>query len=141
MQQFLLENSPAAYKKYTQSQKLIKGGWATFGIGTSIGLSSLIAVGIGIRPFYEYHRNSNGVWQQEEFENIHNAYRIAQAYCISASSVGGGIVLCSVPMLSIGYHRQNHAYEMYNYEQKNKQPQLSLGVQASENGIGLALQF
>ena len=56
-------------------------------------------------------------------------------------SIGCSIVLSSIITLPIGYHRQNHAYELYNYEQKKKQPQLSLGVQASQNGIGLALSF
>ena len=32
-------------------------------------------------------------------------------------------------------------YNTLSDEQKKKQPQLSLGVQASENGIGLALSF
>ncbi len=142
LQQFLLENSPAAYKKYTQSQKLIKGGWATFSVGTTIALSSLIAVGIGLRPYPNEYWDKWAPEQQEEYRNkMQNTYSIATIYWISAISVGGGIILCSVPMLSIGYHRRNHAYEMYNYEQKKKQPQLSLGVQASENGIGLALQF
>ncbi len=142
LQQFLLENSPAAYKKYTQSQKLIKGGWATFSVGTTVALSSLIAVGIGLRPYPNEYWDKWAPEQQEEYrEKRQNTYSIATIYWISAISVGGGIILCSVPMLSIGYHRRNHAYEMYNFEQKKKQPQLSLGMQASENGIGLALQF
>ena len=140
LQQFLLENSPAAYKKYTQSQKLIKGGWATFGIGTAIGLSSLIAVGIKLND-RQFRSENFHKWTPEQEEAYHQRQWITSIYWLSAVSVGGGIVLCSVPMLSIGYHRQNHAYEMYNYEQKKKQPQLSLGVQASEKGIGLALQF
>ena len=140
LQLFLQENSPAAYKKYTQSQKLIKGGWATFSVGTTIGLSSLIAVGIKLND-RQFRDENFHKWTLEQEEAYNKRQMITSIYWLSAVCVGGGIVLCSVPMLFVGYHRQNHAYELYNYEQKKKQPQLSLGVQASENGIGLALQF
>lgn len=127
LQLFLQENSPAAYKKYMANQKLITAGWATFGIGTGVMLSSPFAVIV-------YLKHSSD-WQDKRS-------RAAWAYWISALGAGGLVVgAVAIPLLSVGYHRQNHAYELYNYEQKKKQPQLSLGVQASENGIGLALQF
>ena len=127
LQLFLQENSPAAYKKYMANQKLITAGWTTFGIGTGVMLSSPFAVIV-------YLKHSSD-WQDKRS-------RAAWAYWISALGAGGLVVgAVAIPLLSVGYHRQNHAYEIYNYEQKKKQPQLSLGVQASENGIGLALSF
>ena len=127
LQLFLQENSPAAYKKYMANQKLITAGWTTFGIGTGVMLSSPFAVIV-------YLKHSSD-WQDKRS-------RAAWAYWISALGAGGLVVgAVAIPLLSVGYHRQNHAYEIYNYEQKKKQPQLSLGVQASQNGIGLALSF
>ena len=113
LQLFLQENSPAAYKKYTQSKKMITAGWWMFGGGMGIFGSGMLMM------FYN------------------DTYWLG----VGTLSIGCSIVLSSIITLPIGYHRQNHAYELYNYEQKKKQPQLSLGVQASENGIGLALQF
>lgn len=120
LQQFLLENSPAAYKKYTQSQKMITAGWWMFGGGMSIFCSGMLIMGF-----------------TNSYTSTHNIY-VAGAVL---TGIGPVFVASAIVILPIGYHRQNHAYEMYNYEQKKKQPQLSLGVQASENGIGLALQF
>jgi hypothetical protein len=127
LQLFLQENSPAAYKKYTQSKKLITAGWWMFGGGMGIFGSGMLMMFYGDRM--KRLEEDNMVWD--------NIYWLG----VGTLSIGCSIVLSSIITLPIGYHRQNHAYEIYNYEQKKKQPQLSLGVQASENGIGLALQF
>lgn len=120
LQLFLQENSPAAYKKYTQSKKMITAGWWMFGGGMSIFCSGMLIMGF-----------------TNSYTSTHNIY-VAGAVL---TGIGPVFVASAIVILPIGYHRQNHAYELYNYEQKKKQPQLSLGVQASENGIGLALQF
>ena len=115
LQLFLQENSPAAYKKYTQSKKMITAGWIMLGGGMAAFGSGMSMMCFG---------QGNTYWSG-----------------VGILSIGCSIVLSSIITLPIGYYRQNHAYELYNYEQKKKQPQVSLGVQASENGIGLALQF
>ena len=128
LQQFLLENSPAAYKTYTQNQKMITVGWITFGIGTATlcsGMTIFYLAGF-VEYFSEYGRTT-----------AHNIW----AGSIAMSSISLPVIICSSIMIRIGYSHRAHAYEVYNYEQQKKQPQVSLGVQASENGIGLALQF
>lgn len=115
LQQFLFTNSPNAYRKYMDSQKLIKTGWWMFG-------TSVVAMGTG--TLFIFITTS---WDE--------------AKLIIPYTVGSIAFASAATLIPIGYFRRCHAYEMYNYEQKKKQPQLSLGVQASENGIGLALQF
>ena len=114
LQLFLQENSPAAYKKYTQSKKLITAGWCMFG-------TSVVAMGTGTLFIITTS------WDEAAY--------------IIPYTVGSIAFASAATLIPIGYFRRYHAYELYNYEQKKKQPQLSLGVQASENGIGLALQF
>ena len=114
LQLFLQENSPAAYKKYTQSKKLITAGWWMFG-------TSVVAMGTGTLFIITTS------WDEAAY--------------IIPYTVGSIAFASAATLIPIGYFRRYHAYELYNYEQKKKQPQLSLGVQASENGIGLALQF
>lgn len=116
LEAFLKENNTNAYKKYTDSQKLINVGWGLFGFGTAVLVSAELTL----------------IWPGDI------DYLTGCAICCFSSFA---IILPSIIMLPIGYQRRNHAYELYNYDQKKKQPQLSLGVQASENGIGLALSF
>ena len=115
LQQFLFTNSPNAYRKYMDSQKLIKTGWWMFG-------TSVVAMGTG--TLFIFITTS---WDEAAY--------------IIPYTVGSIAFASAATLIPIGYFRRYHAYEMYNYEQKKKQPQLSLGMQASENGIGLALQF
>ena len=121
LQVFLQENSPQAHKKYMESQKLIKSAWAIFGVGSGVMLSSFIGLG------HQLGAAGDSTW--------------GWPYYISALSVGSTLMTIAIPILGVGYHRRNHAYEVYNMQQKKSQPQLSLGVQANENGIGLALSF
>lgn len=59
---------------------------------------------------------------------------------IAFISTGGLIMLTSsTPLLSIGYKRYHQSFDMINAQ--NNQPKLSLNLQASQNGIGLALNF
>ena len=120
---FLQENGPTTYKKYLQSQKLIKGGWVVMGLSSIFILPNAIVI-----P--KWDRTPGG----EKARKLRN-------YWESTLCIGGTFIAASIPILSVGYHRRNNAYKMYNLEQKMQQPQLSLGMQASENGIGLALQF
>ena len=54
--------------------------------------------------------------------------------------LGSAAIATSVPLLCVGYKRQKNAINMFN-EQNNQQPALTLNLQASQNGIGLALNF
>lgn len=121
-QAFLLENSPAAYKRWLKGHKTIKAGWTMLGISSVLMIYDAIAIPI---------------WDRTPGKK---AYKMKILWSC-ASAIGGALILASIPCFGAGAYYKNHAYEIYNYEQKKKQPQVSLGVQASENGIGLALQF
>lgn len=55
--------------------------------------------------------------------------------------IGGGILTAaSIPLLSIGYGMNNNIHKRYN-EQAQEQTKLTLNIQCSQNGIGVALNF
>lgn len=115
---FLMNNDREAFLKYMKSQQLIYAGW-----GTMIG-GALCFVAMGVCIHYESYYKSE------------NCYI---AWC-SLVGIGCAAVTTSIPLLCIGYTRQKNSINMFN-GQNNQQPALSLNLQASQNGVGLALNF
>lgn len=115
---FMQKNDREAYLKYMQSQQLIYAGW-----GTMIG-GALCFVAMGVCIHYESYYHSE------------NCYI---AWC-SLVGIGSAAVTTSIPLLCVGYTRQKNSINMFN-GQNNQQPALTLNLQASQNGIGLALNF
>jgi hypothetical protein len=52
----------------------------------------------------------------------------------------GGV---AVPLVSVGYWKKHNAYQKYNEycAPKNSNSILTLNLQSSQNGLGLALRF
>ena len=146
---FMQKNNREAYLKYMQSQQLIYAGWGTLGGG----VLCLVAMGVCIHNYtyhssiagriyfsynsYEYLKRSDEyktyLQHEEKSENCFDAW-------CSLVVIGSAAVTTSIPLLCVGYKRQKNAINMFN-EQNNQQPALSLNLQASQNGIGLALNF
>ncbi len=57
--------------------------------------------------------------------------------------IGGASVSAGIPLVSVGYARMNNAYKKYNQYCAPKQmaSAVTLNLQSSQNGIGLALSF
>ena len=66
-------------------------------------------------------------------------YPIPDIALVGLLPASGAMLIPSVILLSIGNRRCHQSFDMIN-EQSN-QPKLSLNLQASQNGIGLALNF
>ena len=114
--EFLYKNNREAYLKYMKNEKLIYTGWGLLAGGLVVGG---VFTGLG----FGTHMNSD-VWAPIMFIGY----------------LGAG-VCAAIPMLSVGYHRKNKGIiEMFN-AQNSQQPALTLNLQASQNGIGLALNF
>lgn len=112
--QFLQKNNRAAYLKYMQSKQLIPAGWATFGGG----LLFTLALGTPLMAYGDDYFDEG----------------------LSFIIIGSGSVVASIPLLSIGYSYKKDAFKMFK-KQNNLQPAITLNFQASQNGIGLALNF
>ena len=137
--EFLYKNHSRAYADYMKSRKLIGAGWGTF----SAGLVSLLAIGTGLfvggelSGYYVYDDYGNG-WYELDYALIYAG--------IAFMSIGGILTATSVPILGVGYAKKKRAYDLrnYSYTANNSmptQPTVSLSLQSSQNGIGLALNF
>ena len=121
MEQFLRNNCPAAYSKYMSGKTLKKAGWWTFGAGIAMTIGG--SVMLGCMPS-GWDISINGSW-----------YHIAFVCLGPITMVGAG-----VPLLCVGYYRTNHALDIFNRQCATKE-KLSLNLQSSQNGLGLALNF
>lgn len=111
MEQFLQNNCPDAYNRYMSGIKFKKIGWGVMGAGLALTIGGGIMEGVGI-------------------------------YSAGAALLGLGTpaMIVPIPFLCIGYFRTTHAHEFFN-QQCATQEMLTINLQASQNGVGLALNF
>ena len=119
---FLKKNNTAAYKQYMSGKKLIPTSFGLLGGGLAMIL-------VGTVGYFTFDSEGKGIpaWEGETTMYI-------------LAPLGIAAIATSVPLLCVGYKRQKNAINMFN-EQNNQQPALTLNLQASQNGIGLALNF
>lgn len=149
---FMQKNDREAYLKYMQSQQLIYAGWGTM-IG---GALCFVAMGVCIhyKSYYGdysdelrdeyYEKHGNWYWTQEEskkYDQVRDKYWDCHNAWISMVSFGGAAIISSIPILCVGYHRNKSVINDFNEQNSVQEPKLSLNLQASQNGIGLALSF
>ena len=112
---FMQQNNREAYLKYIQSKTMINAGWGLLGGGVLITIAGIVLTSF-----------PDGGLQGTGFGLI---------------GVGPAAIVTGVPLLSVGYSRQKNAIKMFNEQNSIQEPALSLNLQASQNGIGLALSF
>ena len=120
---FLKKNNTAAYKQYMSGKKLIPTSFGLLGGG----LAMMLVGTVGYFTFDSGEGKGYPSWEGETTMYI-------------LVPLGSAAIATSVPLLCVGYKRQKNAINMFN-EQNNQQPALTLNLQASQNGIGLALNF
>ena len=130
---FMQKNNREAYLKYMQSKQLIYAGWGTLAGGALC----FVAMGVCIErasfwAFEAGRSHNDSYW--EKFDDYYSAW-------IALVSIGSAAVVTSVPLLCVGHTRQKNAINMFNEQNSVQEPALSLNLQASQNGIGLALSF
>lgn len=127
---FLQKNCPDAWYSYQKGNRLWKAGWGLFGAGLGtaflIGLP-LLCVGI------------NG--EIACYDHSHNYY--ADNYCSAGKALmitGSLMAEGSIPLLIVGSIKRNNSHEVYNERCLSRTP-VTLSLQSSASGIGLALNF
>lgn len=129
---FIQNNCPEAWQRYLQGNKLWKAGWGLLGAG--IGVEMLIGV-----PLY-----CAGLVNSVNDAVYYNSYS-SYNYALVASgaafiTIGSLMEAGSIPLLIVGGIRRNNTHEVYNASCA-KPNTVSLNLQSSANGIGLALKF
>ncbi|MBR5572873.1 MAG: hypothetical protein IKW35_00085 [Paludibacteraceae bacterium] len=109
---FMQKNNREAYLKYMKSQQMIYAGWGLLGGG-------MVMTATGIIMFVDYDPFSGGL----------------------LLGFGSAAIAISVPLLSVGYPSHKKAFNMFNEQNSKQQTPITLNLQASQNGVGLALNF
>lgn len=130
-EQFLRENCPQAYKKYNDGKKWYIAGWSIFGAGmalTGVGIGMLVAAGNS-----DYDRSTD-----KEYRNKWSSIDAGgEALVITGPVIAG---LAFIP-IGIGHGMRNNAYKTYNKKCASSSSNLTFGITAGKNGIGLAMKF
>lgn len=149
LEAFLRTNGPEVFKRYMRGQNCVKAGWALFGVGifaTVAGSASWILGNMYFEKWNEFEYYDHSLLSDEErdyFEKARTFYDKRTRYysetglCLLLA--GGSTVVVSIPVLSVGYGIRNKIHEVYN--EKEYQQKLTLSVQCTHEGIGLALNF
>ena len=115
---FMQKNNRQAYLKYMQGEQRIDAGWVMLIGGLIFSASGGVCIDYGF------------------WNDSHEVY--VTGWIFSGIGIFSG--LTSIPLLSVGYTRQKNAIKMFN-EQSMDKPAVTLNLQTSQNGIGLALNF
>jgi len=127
---FIQENCQEAYNSYKTGKKLQLIGWNLFAYGAiGTGIGGLLT-GIGINAL---NPNSRDYAPELGF-----GMSIPGIFLIAA---GASSLIASIPCLIISTKKRNHSYEVYNEVCAKHPVTLEFDVQASQNGIGLAMKF
>ena len=115
--QFIQNNCPEAYNSYKKGNRLWGAGWGLFGAG----MTSFFALGI---PLYVV-----GLYNDPYMAIAGSAFL----------TIGSLSTTASIPLLIVGGIKRNNSHEVYN--ECNQRDNLTMSLNASPNGIGLALNF
>lgn len=111
--EFLMKNNREAFLKYTKGQQMIPAGWVLCSVGGGLMISALLDYAIeGDTSFAKW----------------------------IAPPIASAFFAAGIPLLCIGYTNRDKSIELIN-STVHTEPALSLNLQASQNGIGLALNF
>ena len=116
---FINQNCPEAWKKHLISKRIIISGWVLLGSG---------AVLTCMWGLVGAHDESG------------EPYWLAHDLGIAFGSTGLFLMATSVPLISVGYGKKYNTYKTYNTSCASRNA-VSLNLQASQNGLGLALHF
>lgn len=119
---FIQENCPEAYRSYQKGNTVFKTGCGMLatGLGFMFLGTSLYCIGLN-------NLNSGPL----------DAYFISGSVFITLGSLS---TAGSIPLMIVGGIKRNNSHEVYNERCKNDTP-LIFSVNATSNGIGLALNF
>lgn len=114
-----------AYQEFLKGGTLTTAGWSLLGVGTGL-VAPGVALFVGCAVAH-----SRPLDHGEAVAGV----------CLMV--VGSACWLTSIPLLSVGYHKKDNVYKLYNEYcgSKKTASAVTLNLQTSSNGLGLALHF
>ena len=135
--QFLFRNNTKVYADYVKSKRLISAGWWTMGAG----IVSMLTMGTGFVC-------ANDEWRSTSYGGYYRTSEEAITAGIAFLSIGAVATVASIPVICVGHAKRKNVINSLNKDSyiannnsETTQPSVNLSVQASQNGIGLALNF
>ena len=120
---FLAQNNLPIYKEFHSGYVLQRKGWVLLGVGLGLDfLGSALMIG-------------------SLFAYTDAGMAAMLGIGVTSMTVGACCEVACIPVLAIGYTRMHDSVDYYHISQKNKKQTASLNLTASQNGIGLALNF
>jgi len=117
-------NCPQAYKQYRLGKSLKIAGWTCF----AAGLSSIgVGIGLMVAPY------SNSSTYNSEYDGL-------VAAGATLVGLGSAATVASVPLLAVGYVKQNRSVDTYNVQCKSSN-HIAFNLTAGQNGLGIAMNF
>jgi hypothetical protein len=126
------QNCQAAYDQFAKGRKMAIAGWSCLGVGAALDLS------LGACYIAALSSSKNAAKSPAKI------IRYSSSEPILFTIVGmtaTAFEIASIPLLVIGYKRMHTSVDVYNYACTTAQTQPYWTIQASDNGLGLALNF
>ncbi|MBO4690110.1 MAG: hypothetical protein J5621_04480 [Paludibacteraceae bacterium] len=115
-------NCQAAYLQFSKGQKMATAGWACLGVaaGCHVGLWTCYGM-------FVFGDNYDGI------KLLQSAYGLAVG--------AGAFTAACIPLLIVGHRKMHNSVDIYNSHCDMAKVQPYWSLQASNNGLGLALNF
>lgn len=160
---FLRNNAPEVFKRYLRGKACISAGWTMFAIGAAATVAGGACMVLSYRydkkmwecvnelerdnMMFDRYNLYNFTPSDEREQYLYDGYIFYRAKSslldelgIGLMSGGAGLTVISIPIMSAGHGIVNNTPRRFN-KQNMVRADLSLNLQSSQNGIGLALNF
>lgn len=137
------QNCQAAYDQYAQGQRMVKAGWALLGVGAALDLGATVSACLYICGELDLITADTNGGRRMRAQTAEASFDREGAF-IAMLALGAGasvFEMACVPLLVVGYHKKHDSVDVYNVINTTAKVQPYWAIQASQNGLGLALKF
>jgi hypothetical protein len=117
-------NCQAAYDKFAEGRKIAIAGWTFLGVGLAMDAGSIVSCAMLLYGSREINRMSA-------------AYKATVGLSLGACA----LEIACIPTLIVGYHKMHHSVDIYNVSCSTARVRPYWTLQASSDGLGLAMKF
>jgi len=118
-------NCQEAYNQFAKGRNLAKAGWTCLGIGLAMDVA-----GFASAAYFLYSPNSTKKTTDPAYIAL-----------VSLSVGAAALEIACIPTLIVGYRKMHHSVDVYNVRCATAKVQPYWAIQASSNGLGLAMKF
>jgi len=134
---YLQSRDAIAYNSFRSGYNLSQVGWGLFGAGLGLEAISVPMLMAGLAQGTTTYVSES----QDAIALVTNVTSL-RTTAVLTMAVGDAMATSGAICLIVGYVRMHHAADTYSLTHaRQQQPAVALGLQASRDGIGLAIRF